>query len=97
MCGGEGLADFVVELAREVPAFGLLHFDQPAGKHLDFGAVFLAFCLGLLAANALFDFLHGAADGRDEPGETILEDIVRRAVLERVNGPLLAQRPRHED
>ena len=37
---GEGLADFVVELAREVPAFGLLHFHQPAGKHLkSFGGI----------------------------------------------------------
>jgi hypothetical protein len=60
-----------------MPAFGLLQFDQPAGRHLKFVAVFPAFCLGLLAAYALFDFLHGAVDCRDEPGETFLKDITR--------------------
>ena len=45
----QGLADLVVEFAREVPAFGLLHFHQPAGKHLESLARLLEFPLGLLA------------------------------------------------
>ncbi len=76
LCDREGLADFVVEFTREMPAFSLLHLDQPAGKHLNFSAVFPALCLGLLAANALFDFLQGAVDGRYEPGETVLQDMM---------------------
>ena len=42
---GQGLADFVVEFAGDVPAFGLLRLHQPAGKHLEFAAVFLELLL----------------------------------------------------
>ena len=46
---------------------------------------------------ARFDFLHGAAHRRSEPGEAFLQDIIRRPALERINGPFLAQRPGHHD
>ena len=53
--------------------------------------------LGPPIRRAFLDFLHGAAHRRSKPGKTFLEDIIGRAVLERINGPFLAQRPGHKD
>ena len=52
-----------MELAREVPAFGLLDFQEPAGKHLKSLAGFLEFSLGLLALGNVTVVKDNSANG----------------------------------
>ncbi len=50
-----------------------------------------------LAFGPRFDFLHGAAHRRDEPCKAVLKHIIGRAVLERIDGHLFAERAGHQD
>ena len=46
---------------------------------------------------AFIHFLYGAPHFRDEPGEMILQDIIRRAALEQFDALFFVHRPGHED
>ena len=85
-----------MEFACDVPAFGFLRRHQPAGKHFEFVAVFLALGLGQSSLDALRHLLHGAMDGRAEAQQAILENIVRGAAFERINGQFFAQHSRDQ-
>ena len=52
--------------------------------------------LGLLAEKLLFGFPQGPAHGGAEPPNPLLEHIIRRPHLQRLNGHIFTQRPREE-
>jgi len=80
--------DDVIEVMRHAAGeladhFRLLGFDELRLQPPAFGP--------------FFDLLHGAAHRGDKARETLLEDIIRGAVLERINGQFLAQRPGNQN
>ena len=88
---GERLAQFVVHLARNADAFLLAHVLQIDRERAQLLVRLAKLLLGLPALGPLPGLAQGAMNRGHQPRQPMLEHVVGRALLERLDRHFLAQ------